>query len=196
LALVAARALEVMHYRAPPKGQPWSRDTLTDDLDDRGQPWCEAGCYRCLLSYYNQPDHGLIDRKDREGEGQLLDLLCRLTRAHSRAPTTDAAAAPAATTLHPIEQRWLEHVSARGHRLPDRQRAKIADLVVPFLYRDLNLVVWIDAADTPAPADLEDRLEAVGHFLLRFPADPASWADLFRQNADLFGQGTITPEAG
>ena len=43
-------------------------------------PDCEAGCYRCLLSYYNQPDHELIDRRDE----QVLRLLCRLTRADGR----------------------------------------------------------------------------------------------------------------
>ena len=26
---------------------------------------CVKGCYRCLLSYYNQPDHELIDRTER-----------------------------------------------------------------------------------------------------------------------------------
>ena len=38
---------------------------LTDDPDAR----CVEGCYRCLLSYYNQPDHELIDRTDRDAQG-------------------------------------------------------------------------------------------------------------------------------
>ena len=38
---------------------------------------CVKGCYRCLLSYYNQPDHELIDRTDPE----LLEILLRLARA-------------------------------------------------------------------------------------------------------------------
>jgi len=37
---------------------------------------CVRGCYRCLLSYYNQLDHELIDRTDEAA----LALLLRLTR--------------------------------------------------------------------------------------------------------------------
>jgi hypothetical protein len=33
-----------------------------------------AGCYRCLLSYYNQPDHELIDRHREEAIAILLSL--------------------------------------------------------------------------------------------------------------------------
>jgi hypothetical protein len=27
---------------------------------------CVAACYRCLMSYYNQPDHELLDRRDEQ----------------------------------------------------------------------------------------------------------------------------------
>src|SRR5690606_33918082 len=38
-----------------------------DTLEDRGgapqaRERCEAACYDCLLSYYNQRDHGVLDR--------------------------------------------------------------------------------------------------------------------------------------
>ena len=33
-----------------------------------------AGCYRCLLSYFNQPDHELIDRTSDEAKQMLIDL--------------------------------------------------------------------------------------------------------------------------
>jgi hypothetical protein len=38
---------------------------------------CVKGCYRCLLSYYNQPDHEGIDRTDKG----VLALLLRMARA-------------------------------------------------------------------------------------------------------------------
>ena len=41
---VARSALAICHYDE-------ERDWADNNLD------CEAGCYRCLLSYYNQPDH-------------------------------------------------------------------------------------------------------------------------------------------
>ena len=47
-----------------PRSQPQIRrcsPTITD-------AHCVKGCYRCLLSYYNQPDHELIDRTDEAVE--------------------------------------------------------------------------------------------------------------------------------
>ena len=44
---VARQALKLMHFKAPIDGQPLETE---DDA-------CVAGCYRCLLSYYNQMDH-------------------------------------------------------------------------------------------------------------------------------------------
>src|SRR5690606_32296189 len=35
---------------------------------------CVRGCYRCLLSYFNQPDHELIDRTSDEANQMLVDL--------------------------------------------------------------------------------------------------------------------------
>ena len=56
---VARRALEVCHYASKSGG--WKN---VNDLEDRNDN-CEAGCYHCLLSYYNQWDHDLIDRKNK-----------------------------------------------------------------------------------------------------------------------------------
>ena len=70
IARVARQALQVCHFTA--KSSDW---TESGDLGDR-DPACEAGCYRCLLSYYNQPDHPQIDRRNEA----MLNLLCRLTR--------------------------------------------------------------------------------------------------------------------
>ena len=82
LAKVAEEALRLMHYQRPADGH-WQRETLVQELDEAGHPVCEAGCYKCLLSYYNQPDHALIDRMDKDADGLVLDILCRLTVAAS-----------------------------------------------------------------------------------------------------------------
>ena len=42
---------------------------------------CVAGCYRCLLSYFNQPDHELIDRRIPE----VLTFLTRLSFSEVKA---------------------------------------------------------------------------------------------------------------
>jgi hypothetical protein len=81
---IARAALESMHY-AP--------DTFDEALAFgpsalRSVPEarCVAGCYRCLLSYYNQPDHELIDRRNE----LALQFLLRLAHAEGRRPAQDA----------------------------------------------------------------------------------------------------------
>ena len=49
-------------------------------LADVADTKCVAGCYRCVLSYYNQPDHPLIDRRDRAARALLLRLAAALDR--------------------------------------------------------------------------------------------------------------------
>ena len=68
---VSRRALEVMHY------DPASFVAAREDvggLFGSGTPECVAGCYRCLLSYFNQPDHEHIDRRDKAALSFLLRL--------------------------------------------------------------------------------------------------------------------------
>ena len=45
---------------------------------------CVAGCYRCLLSYFNQPDHNLIDRRDPE----VTAFFCKLAEPETADDTT------------------------------------------------------------------------------------------------------------
>lgn len=61
---VAGAALELMHYDFRSKS-----DKLIQKDDH-----CVAGCYRCLLSYYNQMDHEVIDREDTEVVKYLRSL--------------------------------------------------------------------------------------------------------------------------
>ncbi len=62
---LALKALEIMHIRY---------DDIEDSIKDLPDA-CETGCYRCLLSYYNQPDHKFIDRRLPLVRDWLFDLL-------------------------------------------------------------------------------------------------------------------------
>ena len=67
MAAVARRAMKLMHYEAP----------FTPGHIGEAKDACVAGCYRCILSYYNQPDHELIDRQDPA----VVEFLCSLAGA-------------------------------------------------------------------------------------------------------------------
>jgi superfamily II DNA/RNA helicase len=62
LSLIARKSLEIMHY------------DVTDDLTDTNEK-CVAACYNCLLSYYNQSDHTIIDRRNSKVKEILVSLL-------------------------------------------------------------------------------------------------------------------------
>lgn len=69
MAAVARRALKLMHYREP----------YTPEQISETEHACVAGCYRCILSYYNQPDHELINRQDPA----VVEYLCAVATARS-----------------------------------------------------------------------------------------------------------------
>jgi Lhr-like helicase len=86
-----------------------SPDALVEKVD----PKCVAGCYRCLLSYYNQTDHDVIDRR----LPHFRDLLSRLSRTELvhlegssstvERTVTDFAAALQAHGLPPVDSKSL-----------------------------------------------------------------------------------------
>ncbi|RYF31950.1 MAG: DEAD/DEAH box helicase [Comamonadaceae bacterium] len=205
LAAVAAEALEIMHFQRSASGQTWSKSHLQTELDEHGQPVCEAGCYKCLLSYYNQPDHTLIDRLDKQAGGLVLDMLCRLTSSSSalgtqgRAPEQHSAELERMSTSS-LEKAWLAHVEGHGYLKPDRAQHTLtaAGVNADFFYDDYNLAVFIDGphhdSDTRSAKDVDinRRLEDLGFIVVRFSKDTATWPAIFAANADLFGTSQKT----
>ncbi|MHC2371305.1 Lhr-like helicase [Bradyrhizobium diazoefficiens] len=71
LGTVARQALTLMHFEKVEDAIVAGDATL---LVSREGEACVRGCYRCLLSYFNQPDHELIDRTRDEAKQMLVDL--------------------------------------------------------------------------------------------------------------------------
>jgi very-short-patch-repair endonuclease len=202
LEAVAAEALEIMHFKRPAEGAAWRKAELAQELDDHGHPVCEAGCYRCLLSYYNQPDHPNIDRLDKAEGGLVLDILCRLTRSTAELGTQGRAPGQHSDELHrmctsTLEKAWLDHVLAHGYLKPDRAQhtLKTAGVNADFFYDEFNLAVFIDgphheqAGQNAKDAEANRKLENLGFIVVRFPKEQDQWLAIFKANADLFGVG-------
>lgn len=73
LAEVARAALKTMHYHFD-DDKALDIEHLEDSQSDGVANRCIAGCYRCLLSYYNQPEHNFIDRRRSEVKRMLVAL--------------------------------------------------------------------------------------------------------------------------
>lgn len=71
LGKVAREALALMHFEKVDEAIAAGDATLLVTLEGEA---CVRGCYRCLLSYFNQPDHELIDRTRDEAQQMLVDL--------------------------------------------------------------------------------------------------------------------------
>lgn len=169
LARVAHQALRLMHLQLPD----WSAGTALPPLDtltDATDP-CVVACYRCLLSYFNQPDHDLVDRTNHPAR-QILWRLAQVATA-----VTDAPADPIAQTSEstidksPWLLRWEEAATASGITLPPWT---IAGGAVP---RWAQAYAAVTLPDTPA--DVKEMLENEGSTLFAFPADTARWPMLF-----------------
>ncbi len=168
LATVARKALSVMHYAVPEDGGlPNHANDLIDEPDTR----CVAGCYRCLLSYYNQTDHELIDRRDEAAK----ELLLRLARA-----TTQGLASSGFGAAPP--DAWLDAARARGLPEPDREPMDVHGVVLRLCWRSHYAVAIETSADPVVLASLEDR----GIVVVRFD-DPATWDDAFTELASVLG---------
>ena len=50
---------------------------MTQEWKQKADVKCVAGCYKCLLSYYNQPQHEKIDRRNTKVL-EYLKSLCKV----------------------------------------------------------------------------------------------------------------------
>lgn len=176
LAQVARHALRVMHFDLPLEGPV----PALEALHDQGDAHCVAGCYRCLLSYYNQPDHELINRRDPA----VLRLLWRLaqvkTELQSQLHTPELPPEPAA--IPGWAGQWQALCAEHAAALPPPACAETGGQVVlhwPDQYAAVGL------PDTPR--ELQTAWEDRGYTFIRFPADTAAWPPLFQRLARLLG---------
>lgn len=183
---IAVQALQRCHWSVP-EGAAWTRAVLTEETGPDGKPVCEAGCYRCLLSYYNQPDHTIIDRKDRAHDGAGLDLLCRLTRCSETAAPQGGGSTLESDPENPLRARWLDAVKAAGMRQPDEAGRRIDGVETDFYYRDWQTAVLLGNGKGGKVAKAEQALKDKGCIVVRFPEDQRDWPAVFDANRPLFG---------
>lgn len=188
LSRVARAALALCHF---------DPDTGADlGQAPRAREQCESACYDCLLSYYNQRDHGKLDRF------AIRPILRAWAAGHvevSPVPRsrTDHRAELSRLCDSALERRWLDLVFDRGHRLPDRSQALLEELGCrpDFFYDDAMTAIFVDgpphdtAAQQEVDARTDERLRNAGFTSLRFH-HAAPWEDHLDRHRGLFGPAT------
>lgn len=191
LTSVCRRALEIAHFD-PETGA--DRRRAPGARED-----CDAACYDCLLSYYNQRDHRYIDRHLARGPlMEWRDAIVSASPTPRRRETEVQRLLNACQTK--LERRWVRTVDEMGLNLPSDAQTLIESCSTrpDFLYRDEAVAIYVDGPHHDAPEQqLADRstqenLENAGYSVVRFNhAD--SWASVFEQYSGVFGTSTSQP---
>lgn len=188
LAAVARQALDVLHFD-PDTGE--DRRPADDPADDDA---CARACYECLMSYYNQRDHRLLNRHT------VRDALLAL--AKSTALMGDATRdyethyrwlSELTDDRSELERAFLDRLHATGRRLPDFAQYTVPDVMtVPDFFYEPNVCVYCDGSVHDEPQQrasdeaIRRELKARGYrvIVIRYDEDLES---RLRAHSDVFG---------
>jgi len=183
LAQVARLALSVMHYEMP-EG-PFTKDDLKDTAGAQAGEkalHCEAGCYQCLLSYYNQPDHEIIDRRNAATLSFLVSLANGTVETfHLELPPSKNATDESPDSI----TQWLTEITRLGLRQPDKLAVPIngAQATADASYQAARALIFLSPPAAETIAYAHDR----GFTVIVFPPDIADWPAIFAAHPALFG---------
>jgi len=157
---VVARAREILHENDPEGG-------------------CERACYDCLLSFYNQADHELVDRRlALQFLGALEVISVDPLREERTGPSFGELAALCQSEL---ERQVLRSIEEQGLPLPDAAQETLYEGDEPIAIADFfyepRIAVFVDGSphylDYIAGADAakRKRLKARGYRVLSISGD-------------------------
>jgi len=149
LGRVAREALILMHFDRVDDAITAGDAKLLVSHDEES---CVRGCYRCLLSYFNQPDHELIDRTRDEAKQMLVDL----ARGQVVLATADQAAEAG---------EWVNVFKEAGLPAPDGSAIKFSDQEMSFAWRSH----FIAACISPVTETTHQEAEGKGWTLFELP---------------------------
>lgn len=142
---LAEVALDMMHYR------------IVDDGVEAKDDACVAGCYRCVLSYYNQPDHELIDRRD---EG-VIDVLLRMASSERDRPAIEPASGK-------DMRAWLAAFEQWEWPMPSAET--MGTTTYPLVWPGMMVM----AVTEPPSEELKMRCADLGREIILIPTEPST----------------------
>jgi Lhr-like helicase len=155
LGKVAREALVLMHYEKVDEAIAAGDASL---LAGRDGETCVRGCYRCLLSYFNQPDHELIDRTSDEAKQLLVDLARgRVVLAVTRNQSAEGGG-------------WQSAFKDAGLPEPDASPVSFSGQEMSFVWRDHFVAARIASLTEAA----REAAETKGWTLFELPETPVA----------------------
>ncbi len=184
-AKIARKAVELCHFE-PDTGE---------DLHHapKASEDCEAACYDCLMSYYNQIDHRLLDRQTIKNP-----LLSYSSASLNVSPVGQSRAdylqGLKNLCMSDLERDWLDELERKNYNLPTHAQLLIEDCGTrpDFVYKKDYLAVYVDGPHHDYPdrqtrdREQEACLRDMGYTVVRFGYKD-DWDALFRQYAAIFG---------
>jgi len=184
---IAREALSISHFD-PKSGEDLHRHP-------RSKEDCEAACYDCLMSYMNQPDHHLLDRK------LIRDILLEYTRARVYVSPGKITREEHLRRLKnladsQLEIKWLDFLNSGNYRLPSHAQKVFSECVTrpDFYYAGKFAVIYIDGPHHKYPErekrdeDKRSCMEDMGYTVIRF-RNHDDWKRIIDRYPNIFGDG-------
>ncbi|TNE43150.1 MAG: DEAD/DEAH box helicase [Deltaproteobacteria bacterium] len=189
---IAKLALQICHF------EPGSGEDLGKAHGAREE--CEAACYDCLLSYYNQRDHQFLDRK-RLPSLLLPWLSGSVFTSSAPIPREEKTKRLRNLCQSELERKWLQVLDHMGLRLPSHAQKLIESCSVrpDFFYENEGAVIFVDGPhhDTEEQKakdyTQQDALEDYGYTVIRFHHS-GDWEGIFKRYPSLFGTPKASPQ--
>ncbi|RMF69319.1 MAG: DEAD/DEAH box helicase [Calditrichaeota bacterium] len=177
----AQKALEICHF--------------DEHGEEVGELECTRACYDCLLTYYNQRDHKILNRH------AIKDLLLTLSSSEVRRGHEGRSYEEHYQWLRQLtdsrselEKKFLDQLYREGRRLPDEAQKVISDPPVrpDFFFEDGYVCIFCDGSvhDNPEQRKEDEKirkaLTAKGFRVVVIRYD-RSLADQIKAHEDIFG---------
>jgi len=152
---VARESLVLMHFERVDEA---IAAGAAEQLVTRDGEACVRGCYRCLLSYFNQPDHELIDRTSDEAKQMLIDL------------ARGKVVLDVAPSLPTEGAEWTNVFKDNGLPPPDSSPVSFSGQEMSFTWRSH----FVAACASPLTKETRQEADAKGWTLFELPETSAA----------------------
>lgn len=172
IAAVAREALKIMHFELDVNNLP---DDAKELVDENGTD-CVAGCYKCLMSYFNQMDHELIDRRDILAKSVLLKLAKSATKNLILTQTFGEAQTTAPQILN-SKLGWDAEAKQKNIPQNDSSPVVIGHKELPIVWRSHYVIVTFETLDEAIAKELDKK----GFTVIYFNNDKSNWSAAFSE---------------